>query len=66
MEEIIGISAVVLAILGPVLGCMAYTEKIELEAITEMVQRGADPVAAMCAVNPGENAAICGAYAARK
>ena len=66
MEEFFAIAAVCFSVLGPLMGFFAYSEAIEIEAITAMVQRGSDPVAAMCAIKPKENASLCASYVAKK
>lgn len=57
------------AFLGVVLsigGCAATNNYTDNAAIVAMVEKGADPIAAKCAIRPSDTAPVCALVAARK
>lgn len=52
------------ALVAVCVGLAVYSNKLDNEAVVTLVQRGADPVSAMCAIRPSSSvAALCGVAA---
>lgn len=67
MEELVIVATALVVFVGGCVCAGVYTNKVDNEAIVAMVQKGVDPLIAMCAIRPTEKmASVCTLAATKK